>query len=158
MKRLLLGAAALACIITTTGCTGKFNLTRQLYKWHTDFESKWTDETFFAILNLTGIYPVAVVFDAFIFNVIEFWSGERYNPVRDAAKVMEADDGTQITLQNNGDGTLTVTTASGSYVLERGPEGVTAKDADGQVLLISQRVDQHVEVRGADGAVKAFDL
>ena len=157
MKRLLLGAAALACIIATTGCTGKFNLTRQLYKWHTDFESKWTDETFFAILNLTGIYPVAVVFDAFIFNVIEFWSGERYNPVRDA-KVMEAEDGTQITLLTNEDGSLTVTTASGTYSLERGPEGVVAKDADGNVLLMSQRVDRHVEVRGADGAVKAFDL
>ena len=157
MKRLLFAAIALACIIGTTGCTGRFNLTRQLYKWHTDFESKWTDETFFAILALTGVYPVAVVFDTFIFNLIEFWSTERYNPVRDA-KVMEADDGTEITLHNNEDGSLTVTTASGSYVLERGADGVVAKDADGNVLLMSQRVDQQVEVRGADGEARTFDL
>jgi len=155
MKRLLLGAVALACMLGTTGCTGSFNLTRQLYKWHTDFESKWTDETFFAILSLTGIYPVAVVFDAFIFNLVEFWSSERYNPVRDA-KVMEAEDGTQITLQNNEDGTLTVTTANGSYVLERGPAGVVAKDADGQVLRVSRRMDQGVEVR--DGSGQTIDL
>ena len=155
MKRILLGAAALACVIATAGCTGKFNLTRQLYSWHTGFESKWTDETFFAILNLTGVYPVAVVFDTFIFNVVEFWSDS--NPVRDA-QVIEADDGTRITLQGNEDGSLTIETANGAFQLERGDDGVTAKDADGKVLFTSQRVDRHVEVRGADGAVKTFDL
>ena len=157
MKRLLLGAAALACIIGTTGCTGGFNLTRQLYKWHTEFESKWTDETFFVVLNLTGIYPVAVVFDTFIFNVVEFWTEDRYNPVREA-KVIEADDGAQITMTNNDDGSLTVSTPAGAFSLERGDDGVTAKDADGKVLYTSKRVDQRVEVRDANGAVTSFDL
>jgi len=157
MKRLIFAAAALACVAGTTGCTGKFNLTRGLYKWHTDFESKWTDETFFAIFFLTGVYPVAAVFDAFIFNVIEFWTPDSYNPVRDA-RVIEADDGTQITLQANEDGTLTVTTAGGAFSLARGKDGVTAMDAEGNVLHTAKRVDGHVEVRGADGAVKLFDL
>ena len=157
MKRLVFGAIALACIVGTQGCTGSFNLTRGLHKWHRSFESKWTDEAFFILLNITAIYPVATIFDAFIFNVIEFWDEDGGNPVRDA-KVIEADDGTQITLQNNTDGTLTVTTADGAFSLARGAEGVVAKDSEGKVLYTSKRVEQGVEVRGADGAAQVFDL
>ena len=160
MKRLLFAAAAMACLIGATGCTGSFNATRGIHAWHRSFESKWTDETLFLVLNLTGVYPVALVFDAFIFNLIEFWDSGN-NPVRPPnpnAMVMEADDGTQITMQNNDDGTLTVTTASGTFSLARGANGVVAKDADGNVLYTSKRVEQRVEVRDANGAVKAFDL
>ena len=156
MKRLLFAAAAMACLIGATGCTGSFNLTRGLHAWHRSFESPWTDETMFAILSLTGIYPVAIVFDAFIFNLIEFWD-DGQNPIRDT-KVMDADDGTQITLQKNDDGTLTVTTTSGAFSLARGADGVVAKDADGNVLYTSKSVEGRVEVRDANGAAQAFDL
>ena len=156
MKRLLFAAAAMACLIGATGCTGSFNATRGLHAWHRSFESPWTDETLFAVLALTGIYPVAIVFDAFIFNLIEFWDGGN-NPIRDV-QVMEADDGTQITMQKNDDGTLTVTTANGTFSLVRGAHGVVAKDADGRVLYTSKRVEQRVEVRDANGATQAFDL
>ena len=158
MKRLLFAAAAMACLMGATGCTGSFNLTRGLHAWHRSFESPWTDETLFAVLALTGIYPVAIVFDAFIFNLIEFWDGGE-NPVHAPnAKVIEADDGTQISMQKNDDGTLTVTTANGTFSLARGANGVVAKDADGQVLYTSKRVEQRVEVRDANGATQAFDL
>ena len=160
MKRLLIGMAALGCLIGATGCTGKFNLTRGLWTWHRNFESKWTDETFFLILNVTAVYPVAILFDTFIFNVVEFWD-DGNNPIRDpdaSAKTIEADDGSLITLLNNEDGSLTVSTTSGSYSLMRGEDGVVATDASGKTLYTSKRVEQQVEVRDANGGVKAFDL
>ncbi len=155
MKRLIFGAVAAACLVATTGCTGSFNLTRNLWNWHRDFDSKWTDETLFLVLTIIPVYPVAMLGDAFIFNLIEFWDGS--NPVR-STKVIEADDGSKIALQNNEDGTLTVSTTSGTFSLTRGAEGVVAKDADGKTLYTSKQVEQRIEVKDTDGNVQAFDL
>lgn len=73
-------ALFLAFSVTASGCYGKFALTKKVY----DLNGKITDSKFVHSLVMIGfyivpIYGLALLGDALIFNVIEFWSGD--NPV-----------------------------------------------------------------------------
>lgn len=154
MKRLVFAAMAASCLLMTTGCTGSFNLTKNLWSWHRSFESQWTDETLFLVLAVAQVYSVAVLADTLIFNLIEFWDGS--NPVREAS--LTADDGTQVAMFHNADGSVSVNTDKGVFTMQRTDDGVVATDASGSVLYTSKTVEQHVEVKDADGTVTAFEL
>ncbi len=66
----------LAMLVGLTGCFGRFALTRTVYDWNSDIENPYLKSATMAVLFVVPAYPVAALADTFIFNVIEFWSGE----------------------------------------------------------------------------------
>ena len=75
--------ALLIASILFTGCTGPFQLTKNLHKWQTSPEDRWMDEVLFLGCVILPVYGICTLGDALIFNSIEFWGGE--NPIKAAA-------------------------------------------------------------------------
>lgn len=65
------------CGLLCTGCLGAGHATGRLYQFNQSFENKWAQEGMF-VLMLPG-YVLTSVGDNFIFNSIQWWTGE--NPV-----------------------------------------------------------------------------
>jgi hypothetical protein len=75
--------ALIIASILLTGCTGPFQLTKNLHKWQTSPADKWMDEVVFLGCIILPVYGLASLGDALIFNSIEFWGGE--NPIQKAS-------------------------------------------------------------------------
>ena len=75
--------AVIIASILLTGCTGPFQLTKNLHKWQTSPEEKWMKEVVFLGCVILPVYGLATLGDALIFNSIEFWGGE--NPIQKAS-------------------------------------------------------------------------
>ena len=70
--------------ILLTGCTGPFQLTKNLHKWQTTVsDDQWAQEVVFLGCVILPVYGLATLGDALIFNSIEFWGGE--NPIQNAS-------------------------------------------------------------------------
>ncbi len=68
--------------ILLTGCTGPFQLTKNLHKWQRNVsEDRWAEEVVFIGCAIIA-YPITTLGDSLIFNSIEFWGGE--NPIKAA--------------------------------------------------------------------------
>ncbi len=87
--RKLVAAGVLACFMTaTTACYGPFNLTKNVYHWNSgikgsgDVSDKWMKEFVFFGMIVVPVYMFSALLDGFIFNSIQFWSGD--NPVKAA--------------------------------------------------------------------------
>jgi hypothetical protein len=70
-------AAALIGIfaLTAAGCFGTFRLTRAVYGFNSDINSKVARSLVMWALIIIPVYILASLGDILIFNVIEFWSG-----------------------------------------------------------------------------------
>lgn len=82
MKKLGIYAVAILmlCIGTlSTGCFGKFSLTRKLYKLNDSLGDKWINTVVFWGLAVFQVYTFCGLVDTFILNVVEFWTGS--NPI-----------------------------------------------------------------------------
>ncbi|MEG1479887.1 MAG: DUF3332 family protein [Kiritimatiellia bacterium] len=125
MKKIVYGAAAVLALLAT-GCTGSFKLMQGINKWHTGFESRWTDEVCYLIPGLF-LYSAAWCVDTVAFNSMEFWLGE--SPITlqagnltitrmDArtALVRNNETNSTFTLVRNADGTLSMSDAQGNSV------------------------------------------
>ena len=70
----------------STACYGPFNLTKNVYRWNSgikgsgEVSEKWMKEFVFFWMIVVPVYMFSVLLDAFIFNSIQFWSGD--NPVK----------------------------------------------------------------------------
>jgi hypothetical protein len=74
VKRALL---ALALLATFSGCMGTGGLGSKVRKFNlTVVENRWAREGVFLGLNVLWVYRICTVLDLFVFNSIEFWSGE----------------------------------------------------------------------------------
>jgi hypothetical protein len=124
--------------VVASGCTGSFQLTRKVYNFHRSQSDKWMDEIFFLVVTLLPVYSLASFADAVIFNSIEFWTGK--NPVETAA-VPGADETLVLSHDEATDHIVVASrTAQGEvprFVIERGPDGVLARDVQGNVLMRS---------------------
>lgn len=80
--RTTVAAAVVTGLLGTTGCFGSFALTRQLYKFNRDIESRWAEEIVFLALAIFPAYSGAMFLDAVIFNAWDFWGNP--NPIRSA--------------------------------------------------------------------------
>jgi len=70
--------------ILLTGCTGPFQLTKNLHKWQTTVsDDQWAQEVVFLGCIILPVYGLATLGDALIFNSIEFWGSE--NPIQKAS-------------------------------------------------------------------------
>lgn len=92
--RRIIASAVLAGFMTiSTACYGPFNLTRNVYHWNSgvkgsgEVNDKWMKEFVFFGMIVIPVYMFSTLLDAFIFNSIQFWSGD--NPV----KVSQDEDG-----------------------------------------------------------------
>ena len=136
----------LVLIFFATGCTGSFILTKKVYDFHRQQEEKWMDELIFLGCAIFPVYSLATLGDAIIFNVIEFWTEENPLEESESAKIKKGD--LEVVLTRSGDGdsvhlsALKALQPQGTLTLERTEFGVIAKDADGDIIYISQTDQQ----------------
>jgi hypothetical protein len=122
-KRIVAAVVVGSFLTVTTACYGPFNLTRNVYQWNSNIKGssevneKWMKELVFFGMIIIPVYMFSALLDAFIFNSIQFWSGN--NPVKanetgddGATRVVrlggltvtmaETDRGTAVTYERNG--------------------------------------------------------
>jgi hypothetical protein len=93
MRKVVASAVLTGFMLTSTACYGPFNLTRNVYHWNSgvkgsgEVNDKWMKEFVFFGMIVIPVYMFSTLLDAFIFNSIQFWSGD--NPV----KVSQDEDG-----------------------------------------------------------------
>ena len=168
-KRIVAGMVVGSFLTVTTACYGPFNLTKNVYHWNSNIKGssevneKWMKEFVFFGMIIIPVYMFSALLDAFIFNSIQFWSGN--NPVKaneagsdGATRVVqlggltvtmaENDRGTTVTYERNGivERRATIETNATGYRLiddtgallaeaEMGQNGsVTLLDQDCQVV------------------------
>jgi len=91
----------------TSACYGPFNLTRNVYHFNSgikgsgEVNEKWMKEIVFFGMIIIPVYMFSALLDAFVFNAIQFWTGN--NPV----KVTQGSDG-HIQAVELGNQTITV--------------------------------------------------
>ena len=130
MKKLI-SVLMVGCILFSVSCTGPFKLTKRVHKWQTSFENKWVDEVAFLGCVILPVYSLSTLGDAIIFNSIEFWTGD--NPM-DESTVQLEEDGKTVEMALQDDGSIRVSDGQKVFSLERTSNGVTATDADGDVI------------------------
>ncbi|GLU43505.1 DUF3332 domain-containing protein [Allomuricauda sp. NBRC 101325] len=79
MKKVIF-ASLMACTILFTSCLGSYNAFNNLRGWNQGVtNSRFLDNLIFWGLWIVPVYPLFILGDTIIFNVIEFWSGS--NPI-----------------------------------------------------------------------------
>jgi hypothetical protein len=87
-KNLVIGGVLACFMMASTGCYGPFNLTKNVYHWNSgikgsgEVSDKWMKEFVFFGMIIVPVYMFSALLDGFIFNSIQFWSGD--NPVKAA--------------------------------------------------------------------------
>ncbi|HEX6812259.1 MAG TPA: DUF3332 family protein [Planctomycetota bacterium] len=70
---------ALAACLTTSSCLGPNNAFNSLQTWNSKLsETKWVNEAAFLGLNIIPVYPIFLLGDYFVFNSVEFWTGNNW--------------------------------------------------------------------------------
>jgi Domain of unknown function (DUF3332) len=162
-KRIVAAIVAGSFLTVTTACYGPFNLTRNVYQWNSNIKGssevneKWMKEFVFFGMIIIPVYMFSALLDAFIFNSIEFWSGN--NPVKandaggdGATRVVrlggltvtmaERDRGTAVTYERNG-------IVERRAIIEASATGYRLIDETGAVLAEAEK--------GQDGSVTLLD-
>ena len=169
MKRKMLINRIVAAIVmgsfltATTACFGPFNLTRNVYHWNSgikgsgEVSDKWMKEFVFFGMIIIPVYMFATLLDAFIFNSIQFWTGD--NPVKGSdagddgairvvrlggvtVKVAESDRGATVTYERNG-------IVERRAMIETSAKGYRLIDETGVLLAEAEK--------GQDGSVTLLD-
>jgi len=83
IAKIFIALGMASTLLFTTGCFGKFALTREVYKFHdsiagNDFGGKAVKSVLFWVLG-SIVYGFTGFVDVFILNVLEFWTGS--NPL-----------------------------------------------------------------------------
>lgn len=78
MRRIIASAVLAGVLLSSTGCYGPFNLTRNVYHWNSgvkgsgEVSDKWMKEFVFFGMIVIPVYMFSTLLDAFIFNSIRF--------------------------------------------------------------------------------------
>jgi hypothetical protein len=113
----------------STACYGPFNLTRNVYHWNSNIKGsgevseKWMKEFVFFGMIIIPVYMFSALLDAFIFNSIQFWSGD--NPV----KASELGDDGQTKVAQVGDLTMRWTATSEGTTVTYERHGIVERRA-----------------------------
>ena len=132
MKKMILAALAVLCIIGSSGCVSGshgFALTKKLYSWNKSLDGKWTQELVFIVANIIPVYGISVWIDAVILNSIDFWTDS--NPL--ASKTIEV-DGQKVVMTKQADGSILVSSEKGIYRLVKTGDRVSAFDMNGVAI------------------------
>jgi len=165
LRTRIVAAIVMGSFLTvSTACYGPFNLTRNVYHWNSNIKGakevneKWMKEFVFFGMIIIPVYMFSALLDAFIFNSIQFWSGD--NPVKAAHEggdgaprivklggvtvtMVGSDRGTTVTYERNGtvERRATIETNATGYRLidETGALLAEAeKRPDGSVTLLDR--------------------
>jgi hypothetical protein len=139
----LFAALVLAAFLPVAGggCFGKFQLTRNLYGYNKDYhDDKWVTWIAFLVATIIPVYGGAILVDAIVANSLEFWTGD--NPIQPrgmSRRFTDASSGqsVEMTLLRDGRIEARISSPQGStqrLFLERGPDSVSARDAEGRLL------------------------
>ncbi len=165
LMRTALTCFVLVCFLTvTSACYGPFNLTRNVYHWNSgikgsgEVNEKWMKEIVFFGMIVIPVYMFSALLDAFIFNSIQFWTGD--NPI----KVSKGPDG-HIQEVQFGDRTVTVlwTEEHRSAILTYQQQGQIVKtariieDGNGYRLIEAGGESLYVTEQASDGGVNIVD-
>jgi hypothetical protein len=145
MRRQLIAALVAVSLsfgtLAGTGCYGSFQMTQSLHDWNgRATDSKFVNWLLFVGLVIVPVYELSLLVDGFVFNSIEFWTGQ--NPVRSGRLVID---------QN---GTLTASLGDRQLELRPGPDGALELVEDGALVARAIRHESGaVSIYGADGAL-----
>lgn len=141
-RRVMAGVLLAAFLpLATTGCFGRFELTRKVYKFNKDVSpDKWVQWLTFLVLTMVPVYGIATFVDAVVANSLEFWTGQ--NPILAQTGDQRVTQGPAgeiavSTLREDGSIDLEIRDARGEeYFLNLSREGSTllARDAQGHIL------------------------
>ena len=101
MKRklkVLISVVALGAILN--GCFGSFGATRFLWTFNDSFDNKFVKTLIMWCFTIVPAYPLFILADFWVINLIEFWSGS--NPVW-GANYEYTDDGALLVHLEDGD-------------------------------------------------------
>lgn len=107
-RRITISLVLVSLLTAITACYGPFNMTRNVYHWNSNIKGsgevndKWMKEFVFFGMIVIPVYMFSALLDAFVFNAIQFWSGD--NPI----KLTQGPDG-HIQEVQLGDQTIRVT-------------------------------------------------
>ncbi len=75
-------------VTSLTSCMGRSGLSQKVVKFNMEAaETPWGREGLFLGLWITLVYPISGLLDLFIFNSIEFWTGE--NPINGKSPLVD---------------------------------------------------------------------
>ena len=150
MLRAAFGLAFLAALPLIVGCYGSFPITNMVYEFNGDVtDSELVHTIVFWLFLIVPVYKVAMLADAIVFNLVEFWTGADFS---EASIIRE--DGTRVALTFSEDREEAILTASREgemiqrvrfvrvaqgrfdvFDSEHGKIGQVIQDGDGAVLL-----------------------
>ncbi|MFO0707133.1 MAG: DUF3332 family protein [Nitrospira sp.] len=167
-KKSITSAVLASVMLTSTACYGPFNLTRNVYHWNSgikgsgEVNDKWMKEFVFFGMIVVPVYMFSALLDAFIFNSIQFWSGD--NPVKvthdDQGRIREvqlgkvtamvtwADDARSARVQYVRDGRV----VNETIIYDEGAR-LTLQERSGRVLTAAIEPASGLRYRAADGRV-----
>jgi len=154
----------LACFMTaSTACYGPFNLTKNVYHWNSgikgsgEVSDKWMKEFVFFGMIIVPVYMFSALLDAFIFNSIQFWSGD--TPIK--ASGLDHDGQTKVARLDESTVRWTATSEGAAVTYER--HGIIERRATivasvAGYRLIDERGGLLAEAKyAADGTVTILD-
>lgn len=164
LRNRIVAAVVMGSFLTlTTACYGPFNLTRNVYHWNGNIKGgkevneKWMKEFVFFGMIIIPVYMFSALLDAFIFNSIQFWSGD--NPI----KASDLNDDDQTKVARVGDLTMRWTSTSEGATVSYERSGIIERrarivsSASGYRLL-SEKGTTLAEVEyAADGTLTVLD-
>lgn len=140
------------------GCYGEFPLSDLVYTLNGDIsDNGFIQSIVMWVFIIIPVYPIAWLGDAFIFNLIEFWTGDTVN-----VSTMNVDDGvyqTAINVSEDGAELTMTVTREGQLVaevtsVEVAPGQFEMRDASGAVVgLVNRTSAGDLELCDAQGEV-----
>ena len=145
IKKRILCLVLVVCFagMSFSGCAGQHALFNKAHPVLGNVEGKWIGAVVYWLCWIVPVFEICLFADIFIFNVIEFWTGN--NLIASGGSFEQIDeDGNRLTAVKNEDGTLSlrvtqITGETTDYLLEREGNDFSMFDADG-VLLSSYSV------------------
>lgn len=104
----LAGLLVVTLLVMLVGCYGGFPLTKAIYRFNGEVGEKLVQTLVFWVFIILPVYSIAMLGDAIIFNLVEFWTGTKL--IVSASQAQP--DGTMVTLApdaNGRDAVLSVT-------------------------------------------------
>jgi len=141
----------------TTGCFGKFQLTRKLYAFNESVGEKFVQSLVCWAFVIIPVYGVAAVLDFILFNVLEFWTGS--NPLAgDTQRLIHQDGDRQLAMTLKWEGGTLVATIEELRDGQRRSVLQLRDNGDGTVRSVYEEAGQP-EMRASaqllpDGAVE----
>jgi hypothetical protein len=137
MRTWIIAIALALSLSTTTSCYGSFEMTRNLHQWNGQAtDNKFVNWLLFVGLVIIPVYEISLLVDGFVFNSVEFWTGN--NPARSGRLVLEQRD----------DGTIDVAIDGRAFEIRRAGSGLELYEAG---------VYQGRALRNDDGSLAFYD-